>query len=537
MEVLHFMIKIKKIFFFCKNMEFPNEKFLENIKFVKNCENENIFLLSNQVDNEMYEINYLEDKTIIHKFDNPSYSSEKILPLKIKDREYISYFINCPENSNKCYPYFRKFQIYFDDNQLKIINEIKSDKNINSENNFICIDYSENYIICIFSEINESSNNNNLKLSFYDSDTFENKYSFNLEQKFDIVFFDSMISLNDNAFVISFSIEKNIVKVLLKTIKFNDENESPNLMNYIEDINYLNINADGYFSLESEGDRDSLCRINDNKFAILLDNLNDVPENTRGNPNILIYIFTIFNEHKNVNIRRYSINFNLYNMVNHGSILGYNLGQFFGILIELSDPNDKNITNSGFMTFGYVNTTNSSIIFDDEFIRDNSLLSESLVPGNYIGKIENNLFGYEDLRVIILSLPDENLGYFIKNNEEKIQINDLLNLNSEIKFKLNENYDPGFYSIEFAGAVKEPEYDKMNKYADQLLSYPEETNVDEKDFYEPQIFVGRKFEFRFEVKAKKEGQDDNECYPSCASCYSYSKDDDNHLCKICKPGY
>ena len=527
----------KDEYFSYKTMKFPNDLFLENIKFVKNSENDNIFLLSNQLVKEMYEINYKEDKTISHAFENPSYSSEKILALKINDREYISYFIYCEDNTNKCFPYFRKFQIYSDDNQLKIIKEMKADVNINSENNFICIENSENLIQCIFSEKYENSNDNKLILSFFDIDTFENKYTFNLEPKFFTVFFDSMISLNDNAFVISFSIENNIVRVLLKTIEFDNQNLKLNLINYIEGIDYININEDGYFSLESFGDRDSLCRINDNKFAILLDNLNEIEPNTFGNPSILIYIFTIFNEHKNVNIRRYSINFKLYNMLSYGSILGYNLGQFFGILMELSSPTDKAITNSGFMTFGYVNSTYSSIIFNNEFIPNNSLLSRSLVLGNYIGKIENNLFGYESLSVIILSLPDESVGYFIKNNNEKIIINEILNLNSEIKFKLNDNYIPGLYSLIFAGSVKEPEYDKMNKYADQLLSYPIDSNVDEKEFYEPQILIGRNMEFRFEVKAKKDEPDDNECYPSCSSCYSYSADDDNHLCKICKPGY
>ena len=66
---------------------------------------------------------------------------------------------------------------------------------------------------------------------------------------------------------------------------------------------------------------------------------------------------------------------------------------------------------------------------------------------NYIGKIENNLFGYESLGAIILYLPDESLGYFINNNEEKIKINQNINLDIEIRFKLNEDYFGGNDSI------------------------------------------------------------------------------------------
>ena len=75
------------------------------------------------------------------------------------------------------------------------------------------------------------------------------------------------------------------------------------------------------------------------------------------------------------------------------------------------------------MTFGYVNsTTNSSIIFDAEFILNNSFLSNPLILSKYIGNIENNLFEYESVNAIILSLPDKNLGNFIKYDEEKITV-------------------------------------------------------------------------------------------------------------------
>ena len=65
---------------------------------------------------------------------------------------------------------------------------------------------------------------------------------------------------------------------------------------------------------------------------------------------------------------------------------------------------------------------------------------------------------------------------------------------------MNNNYKPGIYSIIVGCSVKEAEYDKMNKYPEQILSYPQDTNVDEKDFYKPQILIGRKIKYKFEVK-------------------------------------
>ena len=84
-----------------------------------------------------------QDKTIIHKFDYPSYTSHKILFLKNHDGEFIIYYVYCQEDLDfdlgGCYPFFRRFKIESDENKINIIKEIKVDININSQTNFICI--------------------------------------------------------------------------------------------------------------------------------------------------------------------------------------------------------------------------------------------------------------------------------------------------------------------------------------------------------------------------------------------------------------
>ena len=78
-------------------------------------------------------------------------------------------------------------------------------------------------------------------------------------------------------------------------------------------------------------------------------------------------------------MRKYSINFKLYNMLNYGKILGYTFGNFFGILIELSSPENKNIVNSGFITFGYSNTINNTYeINDNDFFPKESEISNPI---------------------------------------------------------------------------------------------------------------------------------------------------------------
>ena len=531
-----FYDKNKNEYYSFKHIEFPNEDFLERIAYITNYESKKSFLLSSQTEKSMYEINYEEDKTIIHNFKDTALYSDNIIALKNHPGEYITYFTFCQNQDyfDYCFPYFRKFTIESDSNEIKVIKEVISEVKINSDSKLICIEDYGQYIMCSYTEINDQFLNH--KLGLFKTDNFEKDYDLDIKLIFDkYAFFDDMINLNDEAFVLAFSLKQNIIQVKIKTYVY----VSPFLGNYIENVDYININEESKFDfMRGTGDRNSLSKINDNKFAILVNSFNDVPEDTFENPNIIIYIFNIFNHHKNVNIRRYSINFKLYNMFNYGKILGYNLGNFFGILIELSSPDNNLLKNSAFMTFGYVNSTGPTVIYDKEFISENSLESKSITLGNFIGDIENNLFGYDSLSVIILSLPDENLGYFEKNNNEKIEVKELISKNTQIKLKLNDNYKAGNYSFFFAGAVKEPDYDKMNKFKEgEILSYPNNSNVDEKDYYTPEILIGKRLEYKFEIKGKGESQDDEECYPSCSECDYKSKDDEDHQCKKCKEGY
>ena len=528
-----FYDKGKDKYYSYKIIDFPNDIFLERIKFLKNYDTNLTFFLSTQIEDEMYRISYDIDSNSIYDFNYSSYSSDNIFTLKKYPEIYFTNFIHCQNNNlSDCYTYLRKFKFETNKNEITILNELKAQKNINSETNFICIDGYEDYIQCVFTVIEDGVNHHVIGL--FNSETLFLQYIFGLEKNFETeAFMDSMISLNEEAFVISYSTEKNIIKILIKTIKYDYIQLIPQIDDYIYEVPYILINEDNYFDFrDGLADRNSLCKINDRKFALLINYFNDMEDKNYENPNILIYIFNIIYK-ININIRRYSINFKLYNMLNYGKILGYNLGKFFGILIELSSPDDKTIINSAFMTFGYVNTTEPTIIYDNDFILENNSYSKNIKFRNYIKGIENNLFGYEFLGVIILSLPDKSVGSFVKNIDDEITVNQTLNINAEIKLKLNENYQSGNYSIIFAGAVKEAEYEKMNEYAEEIIIYPNDTKINEKNYYEPQTLIGREIEYHFEIKNKEQ----EECYPSCLTCYSKTKDDKNHQCKICKPGY
>ena len=129
----------------------------------------------------------------------------------------------------------------------------------------------------------------------------------------------------------------------------------------------------------------------------------------------------------------------LYNYFIKENVIGYKLNEFLGIKIELTPKEYYYMSQTAFLTFGYINTT------DDVSYEEgtNNLINnkENIKINDYINEIENNLFGYKFLGVKILSLPDENkAGYFIdiNNNNQKIKINDIIDIYSELKFIKNE---------------------------------------------------------------------------------------------------
>ena len=536
-----------------KSIEFPENVYLESIRLVENFENNKTFLLSTQIGNNMYGINYNTGEIKTYTFDVKSHASDDIFIFK-NEEEYFTNFINCQESLEDCYMMLRKFKLNSDD-EIEIIKESKPVEEINSETNFICIPGFEDYIQCVYTSVEGEYYMH--KIGYFDYDSLELKYSIDIEGNFSPeAFFDSMIWLNDEAFVVAYSVEKNIVKVLIKPLEFYVDQNVPVVGNYINGVSHILLNEDNYFNFnykEGMEDMNSMCRINDYKFAVLLNSFNGMKEGTQENSEIIIYIFNIFNDKKNVNVREYVINFKLYNMVNYGKVYGYSLDQFFGIILELSSPEDRKLVNTAFVTFGYVNTTGESSIMDKEFVTGNSAYSKVIKFSDYIKTIENNLFGYEFLGVFILNLPDSSVGTFVDEEKKEIFMSNTYKLETEIQLEVNtkRTYDSGIYTVTFAGAVQEPDIDEIDMHANTVYFYPlEDLETEERDFYSPQTYLGRTFEYNFELtggigkpeekeeeEEEEEVIDDNGCYPSCESCYKNSKDDEDHQCKVCKTDY
>ena len=521
----------KKDFF--KKIKIPFDIVIENIKLVKNFESDNLFLITTQINNSMYVIDYINNKTNIHKFNQNSLSwkmSDIILIKKLSDI-YLTNFITC-KSENNCHGFLREFKFYTNNNDIKIIKEYTLETNINIERNFICIESYNNYIQCLYTAFEDKK----YILELYDVNTLRPKYQYNIEQEMNksTNVIESMNKLKEDVFIIVYSFQKNLIKIVIKTIKYNYYMFTLDMYNYIPDVPYILVNEKNDYIFEgSNSNRNSLCVINENKFVILLNAFNDLAKNNYENSLIVIYIFSIFNNNKNISVRKYTINFKLYNMVNKGKMLGYTFGNFLGTLMELSSPINKNITNAGFITFGYINNINKEYeIYDRNFFPEKSFISNPILVKDYLShQLQNNLFGYSFNGAIILSLIDENQGYFYIGSNYKLHVNQVIDINYEVRLEIYHNYTPGNYSIEFAGVAGEPRYEEMDKYPEETLYYPNNTNKTEKDYYKPGILIGKKIIYKFEIK---KGQAPKVCYPSCNTCDEFSDDQNNQKCITCR---
>ena len=221
-----------------------------------------------------------------------------------------------------------------------------------------------------------------------------------------------------------------------------------------------------------------LCKMNDNQFAVLVKEFNsndwfseeEIEDNL--SPILIIFIFTIYNNNQNINYRKYSIDFELYNKHIIYDIRGYNIGDFFGVILGLTlEKNNVYNSRTNFLTFGYMNSTEQDEEYDTSFKYNNN---PRILISDYIHEIENNLFGYEFKGVKIFSLPkEEDAGYFvIKRNSKKINVNDILDIDTELKFILNNNFKTDIYSIIFASIANEPDYESMIEYPEEIDNFP-----------------------------------------------------------------
>ena len=496
------------------------------------------YLLSTQTENEMILIDYKNKNFKIYNFNISTFFSDSVFALKgydldEKEKEYFTDYINCKNylNTNKCFLGLRIFHINL--TSITILSEKNEEIQVYNKAKMHCFQNDDLYIQCIYTkiEINEEGKEQyNRVISLFSNKNLDLKYNEILQENMNLDnTFESTIQLNGNIFVTGFSIprNRNIIKLLLKKVVIK-ENEIK-LDNYLPKIEYININEDNYYIIDRGlAKRNSMVKISDTKFAILLNEFTNSSLYGSFNKNLLILIFNIFDNSK-ISIRHYKINFELYNLLIFEDIKGYTLNNFFGVLLETIVTDTENYQPKAiFLTFGYVNSTYKDNFVDKNLKNNNT---NSIVSIRYyLSEIENNLFAYKYIGVKILSLPPRLFsGYFINNKtNEEIKVGDMLSFDSNLRFILVRQIISGdLFNINFAVVVQEPDFDLMNNNAERVDIYPiNDTNL-EKEFYSPKNFIGRVIQYKFDL----------DCYDSCEGCFKLSNNPDDQQCIHCKKNY
>ena len=493
--------------------------------------NDKGYLIGSPTDDDIYLIDYVNKKTSQMSVYPESKSSDTIFQLNNFQNTYFTAYIIY--KSYNYYLHFLKFKLsqpkYGTNDKIQKIQNItmiptKQNTKINCNQN------DNGYILCFYSKVEE--NILNFYLSVINSETFQFEDTLLIENNCeDNKAFDETINLRNDLYILGHSIEKEYIKLEFKQISLieNSGKMKINYKDYFSDIQQIFINKDKKFKIKNGIFRkNDLYKINENKFALFIKEYSKESDSSSTNRNLLIYIFTIFNNDKNISVRRYSINFELYKKYGYDDVRGFRLGNFLGIITGLFDPSSTSTSSTAtYMIFGYVNTTEPEGI-DGKLKYGNA--DSKIVISQYINEIENNLFGYTFLGAKILSLPAEaDSGYFIYNiTNNKIKKDDIVSRESELRFVLNNNFKVGTYEIQFQVVVKEPEYEYMNVICEEVLQYPEGNNVNEKDFYEPKLIFGKKLTYKFRL---------SNCYDSCEKCTSISEDENNQKCITCREGY
>jgi hypothetical protein len=202
-------------------------------------------------------------------------------------------------------------------------------------------------------------------LSLFNSKNLNLLYNETIESNIDTYCsFDNAIQLKENVFVIGYSSpnNQNVIKLMLKKLVIDNNNFFYD--NYINSLEYININKDNYYLIQnSTAKRNYMVKISENKFSLLINEFKDETKFTYGNKKLIILICTIYNKETNIIIRHYTINFGLYGRRLIDDLKGYYLNDYFGVLLE-TDINNSN--QAVFMTFGYVNSTHNESKIDEQ---------------------------------------------------------------------------------------------------------------------------------------------------------------------------
>ena len=305
------------------------------------------------------------------------------------------------------------------------------------------------------------------------------------------------------------------IKIVLKNLKL--ENGNHFLENYSDIIN-MDMYRLNEFGVQTSRTNFDLVKTSENKFFYVV---------TGGfGEQIIIVMFTLYNNDSYIKIRYYSINTLLYFYKVSNNIICFNYNNFLGISFTRNKYKNENLNEREIEDY------KSSTIFL-------SYIS-NIVPQNFSNfqndfrfklnnytKIINNVFGYILSEFKVISLPQYNISTLSSLTGKKISVGDYLEPDDEIFFDINYTTSNTsiIHTFEYESILTEQDYEEYNKYSVYSEDYPS-SGFDEVSFFIKNNYTGKAVELSFKL----------ECYKSCNTCESVGNEN-IHMCIDCKQNY
>ena len=274
----------------------------------------------------------------------------------------------------------------------------------------------------------------------------------------------------------------------------------------------------------------NFIKINDNRFLYLTTSVN--------RDQLYFVLFNLYNNANNVKIRIFKSDiFSLFNYKIYKEIktILYNEYLAFSASVcskEVCTNNNNNNEDffSIFLIFGYVNGVDSTIdiskclsenIDSNDVSEDNNLILKL----QKLGKIDNNIFGYEfSNQIKLITIPNELEFYNKLLSGEKTPVNsgDILELSHEIIQKSGITKNDQTFFLEYQLIINKPSLQKLNQYAIKVVDYPENPTVEEDYVNENNKYYSRTVKAEFKL-----------CYEACSSCNYLGTSPSNQKCLTC----